>query len=1204
MIFDKKTIEIDTGDQTMKGIVEQYARGEFKVDRPAVAISVSKIELNIEAGTVYDGEFTVDSSNSCAVKLMVYDSRYILDFKSHTFVGRKNRVSYSFDARGIEQGKSFKGHINIITDGGEFIIPYHIAIVAPSIQVEGKKLEDLFQFAAYAEENWEDAIRIFGSEDFVRTFIGRDEKLQRVYDTLGMSLSIGQAMEEFLVYTHKKRALTLSVAQNDLLVEMPSELVRASVTITKNTWGYTNTKIASDCDFLIPETSVLKWNSFDGNTFDLSFLIDPQKIHDGESSGYIYIWNTYQNMRIQVSIRKPEVIKMTPKSRQTRFTIKRAEEALIRAYIDFRTDKIDLKKYIAETRDALNTLIKYRPEYGMYRLGLLHMQILEGHTEFVEQEFLRIDADANFTSMEDMEKCYLSYLKSLLRREKFIIDRTAAMVRERFEANDKNRLFYFWILLFVDVNYTEDKWVLYEDIQKLFNSGVNSPVIYFEICDMFNKQPLMMKKIAPLEIAALRWGMRNEFVSEDVIVEFVKTASRQKDFDEQAFKMLEQIYDMRHDRTTLDAICGILIKNKMYDPCYHRYYSDASDKDLKYVGLNECFIRSMDKNHYDEIPEAILRYFSYKNVLTDEELAYIYANVIMNKENQKSVYRDFVPAIERFMEKMILQGNVSDDLTVIYDEFLDPDTVKPEFATKLINIIFKRKFVCDNENITHILVSHSELGGEVKVPVVNGEAYVEIISPSAIVTLLDDNGGRYVSTVQYRMERIVDERSYLDICHEYSPRDYRYLLFLYNDIDIFTHRDAKEINLARDIALCPEVSYRVRQEALTHMVEYYHENFDADILGKYLSKIDLDYVDPSYASRINTYYIALDMYENAFEGMYRFGYVDVDIDELIKIAEFGIDDKRYDESRLLISICVYIYRRGYAGQKILSYLINNYNGSLEEMANLFKSVNSNYRNIDMLSENILAQMMFADGYIESIYDIFEVYYRGRSRGMVVKAFLRYCAHQYFIKDQKIPSYIMEDLYKEIAKGNIKDEISRMSLLYYFSNRSGRYTEEQQEWIKANVKQFIEYSKILPFFRKFESIVKLPGDMRFKTYVIFKGESGKQVWVSYSFGQESSSMANYKSERMNEIIPGVYVKEVVVFHGESLVYSIDGVVGTSVVVESDILKSETFHKDGSSSFELINSMLVSQETRNDHELIQAMDTYLYNSHFFDANLMLL
>lgn len=1187
----------------MKGIVEQYARGEFKVDRPEVDISDGKIELNIEAGTVYDGQFTVNSKNSCAVKLMVYDSRYILDFKSHTFVGKKNTVAYSFDARGIEQGKSFKGHINVITDGGEFIIPYHISVVAPYIQIEDRKIEDLFQFASYAEENWEDAIRIFGSEDFVRTFIGNDENLQRVYDTLGLSLSINQAMEEFLVYTHKKRALTLSVAQDDLLVEMPQELVRASVTINKNTWGYTRTNIASDCDFLIPETTTLKGDMFDGNSFELTFLIDPQKIHDGENAGCIYIWNTYQNMRVRVNIRKPEVVKMTPKSRQTRFTIKRAEEALVRSYISFRTDKIDLNKYISDTREALGTLIKYRPENGLYRLGLLHMQILEGRTEFVQQEFLRIDADANYASMDDMEKCYLSYLKALLSREKFMIDYTVRIVREKFNCGG-NKLFYFWILLFVDMNYTEDKWVLYEDIQELFNEGVNSPVIYFEMCDMFNKQPLMMKKIAPLEIAALRWGMRNEFVSEDVIVEFVKTASRQKEFDSHSFRMLEQIYDKRHDRTTLDAICGILIKNKMYDPQYHRYYSDASEMDLKYVGLNECFIRSMDRRRYDEIPEAILRYFSYKNVLSDEELAYIYANVIMNKDRQMSVYRDFVPAIERFMERMIIQGTVSDDLTVIYDEFLDPETVKPEFAARLINIIFKRKFVCNNENITDIIVSHSELGGEVKIPVVNGEAYVEIISQSAIITMLDDHGGRYVSTVPYRLERIVDERSYLDICQEYCPKDYRYLLFLYNDIDIFTHRDAKEINLARDIVLCPEVSYKVRQEALTHMVEYYHENFDADILRKYLSRIDLDYVDPAYASRINTYYITLGMYEAAFEGMYRFGYVDVDIDELINIAEFGIDDKRYDESRLLISICVYIYRRGYAGQKILSYLINNYNGSLDEMANLFKSVNSNYRNIDMLSENILAQMMFADGYIESIYDIFEVYYRGRSRGMVVKAFLRYCAHQYLIKDHKIPSYIMEDLYKEIEKGNIKDEISRMSLLYYFSNRAGRYSEEQQEWIRTNVKQFIEYSKILPFFRQFESFVKLPGDMKFKTYVIFKGDSGKQVWVSYSFGQESSSMAQYKSERMNEIIPGIYVKEVVVFHGESLIYSIDGVTGTSVVVESDILKNATFHKGGNSSFELINSMLVSQETRNDHELIQAMDTYLYDSHFFDANLILL
>jgi hypothetical protein len=1188
----------------VKGIVERYARGEFNVERPDIQISISKLELAVEAGTVYEGTFKVSSTNDRPIKLMVYDSRYLFDFKSHTFIGKRNTIAFSFDASGLERGKSFKGHINVITDGGEFRIPYSIAIVPPYIQVGDKVIGDLFQFASFAEENWNEAIRIFGSEEFVRTFLTDDDRVKSVYDSLNLSLSINQAMEEFLVYTHKKRALTLTANQKEITVEMPDELVRATISINKNTWGYTHTNISSDCDFLIPEATRISGHDFIGNNYNLNFLIDPDKIPEGASTGYICIWNTYQNIKVKVNIKKPVLVKTTPKSRQNRFMIKKSEEALVKAYIEFRTDKMSLQEYTKATREALETLIKYKPEDNMYRLGLLHMDLLDGKTEFVEQEFLRIDADADMNDVTDMEKCYYSYLKALLTKDNTLITRTAILVRENFNKGE-NKLFYFWLLLFVDYSYSEDKWILYDDINKLYNEGVNSPVIYFEICDMFNKQPLMMKKIAPLEIAAVRWGMRHEFVSEDVIVEFVKVASRMKTFDIHSFKMLENIYAARHDRSTLDVICGILIKNNMYDMEYHSYYLAAVEAGLKFVGLYECFLKSCNKKKYDNFPEAILRYFNYKNTLNDDELAYLYANVIYNKDLNRNVYHEYIPAIEAFMEKMIIQGKVNDDLTVIYDEFLEPESVRPEFAAMLINIIFRRKFVCKNKNIVSIIVAHDELEKCEQLSVVDGEAYVEIISPSAVITLLDDRGGRYVNTVPYRLERIVDEKSYLDICREYNPKDYRLLLYEYNDIEAFTYKDAKEINLARDIANCNDVSYAVRQEALLHMVEYYHENYDDDILYKYLKKIDLDYIHVGDAARITNYYISLRMYEQAFDAIHRFGYVDVDVDELIKIAEFGIGDKGYDEDRMLLSICVYLYRRGYATQKILSFLINNYNGSLEEMAELFKAVNTNYRNIDMLSENILAQMMFADGYTESIYDIFGVYYSGRSRGMVVKAFLKYCAHQYIIKDLKIPADIMECLYLEIARNNINDEISKMSLLYYFSSQNGRYTDEQKEWISDTVRHFIDGCKILPFFKEFASFVKLPDDMKFKTYVIFKGESGKQVWVSYSFGQEINSMAGYKSERMNEIIPGIYIKEVVVFHGESLIYSIDSsMAGSSHIVESDILKNTSFHKKNSNRFELINSMLVSQETRNDQELIQAMDTYLNNTHFFEENLMLL
>ena len=86
---------------------------------------------------------------------------------------------------------------------------------------------------------------------------------------------------------------------------------------------------------------------------------------------------------------------------------------------------------------------------------------------------------------------------------------------------------------------------------------------------------------------------------------------------------------------------------------------------------------------------------------------------------------------------------------------------------------------------------------------------------------------------------------------------------------------------------------------------------------------------------------------------------------------------------------------------------------------------------------------------------------------------------------------------------------------------------------------------------------------------------------------------------------MYVKEVVVFHGENLVYSIDcDESGRSSIVESEALKNKPLDKGSSNRFELINHMLISQETRDDQALMEAMETYLNNIHFFEENLIIL
>lgn len=200
--------------------------------------------------------------------------------------------------------------------------------------------------------------------------------------------------------------------------------------------------------------------------------------------------------------------------------------------------------------------------------------------------------------------------------------------------------------------------------------------------------------------------------------------------------------------------------------------------------------------------------------------------------------------------------------------------------------------------------------------------------------------------------------------------------------------------------------------------------------------------------------------------------------------------------------------------------------------------------------------------------------------------------------------IFDCLYQEIQKGNIEDEISRMSMLHHFS-KLVVIRAEQKTWIKDAVGKFMDAGKLLPFYKSFQSFIKLPQDVMLKTYLIYKSEPGKQVTVKYAFDTGSRQNLIYKTELLDEMIPGMYVKEYVVFHGERLVYEIsDDKQGTSYVVESESLKSKAFNRKDRNRFEIINSMLVNQEMREDNELLETLDVYLNTVHLFEENLSIL
>ena len=1188
----------------MKGIVEHYAKGEFLIDRPKVVISEQFLKLNIESGTEYKGSFSVSSTNDHVIKAMVYDSRYMLRFENHTFISRKFDVNYTFDATCLEAGKNYKGHISIITDGGEFKIMYDIDITTPYVKYGDSKIDDLFKFATLAESNWSEAARIFTRDDFKRTFVDKDTMTKQIYSSLLESHSVNQALEEYLVYVHKKRALTLSVAKAKINVEMPTELSKISINISKNTWGYTNSTVKSMADFIIPARKNITSADFVGNNFALDVLISPENVPEGVTSGKIVIENIYQVIEVEIILAKPSVKStVTPKAGNLNHMTKLNTSKLVKAYLDYRMDKLPLKEYVSRTLFAFSNLCRYVPEEDLYRLGTMHMNIMQGEIEKVEQEFMRIEADVDNSLMGTKQMCYYAYLKALMDKDAETIEKAKNMIKRNFRT-EEDKIFYFWLLLFIDEMYQEDYNSLYREIRNLYEQGFNSPIMYLELCEILNNNPLLLKRITDVEIIAIRWGIRHKYVSDEVIDEFIRLAGSFKEFDTKIFGIMEAIYDKNKSVDVLRSICSMLIGANKLEYRYHRFYRDAVEESLKFIGLNECFVKSMNFSRYDLIPQSVLMYLNYKNTLTEKELAYLYANVIYNKSHHMKVYHEYVTTMQDFMENMIIKGKVSDDLTVLYDEFLDPDTVNPLYASKLINIIFRRKLVCFNKGVRAVIVTHQELEEVQRVPIVNGEAYVEILSNTASIIFEDGEGNRYAGSIPYRLERIVDEKAYMKICCQYSPRDYRVLLHNYEKLGDFTYKRAIEVNAARDIVNCEQISYDYKQQAYLNIIEYYHENLDADVLTKYLGKLDIEYLNHANARTMIAYMVDMNMFDKAFQSVKLYGFDEIDSEELYRLANYGVEDSNGFLNEDLMAICIHLYKMGKVNERILVYIMNNFKGDLDELAGLFKTVRNRVKDISLLAENTLAQMMFSMGNVEYIYDIFTAYYGGRSRGLVVKAFLRFAARNYLIKDVQTPGSLFDCLYLETMKGNIDDEISRMALLMHFS-KLDRYTEDQREWISLNVGRFMDAGKILPFYKSFKSFIKLPQDVFLKTYLIYKGEPSKQIMVRYAFDTGSRQSLTYKTARIDEMIPGMYVKEFVIFHGERIVYTVEeDEGGISYVVESESLKTKAFNKKDKNRFEIINSMLVNQEMREDNELLETLDVYLNTVHLFEENLSIL
>ena len=113
----------------------------------------------------------------------------------------------------------------------------------------------------------------------------------------------------------------------------------------------------------------------------------------------------------------------------------------------------------------------------------------------------------------------------------------------------------------------------------------------------------------------------------------------------------------------------------------------------------------MDFGSFEVIPHRVLIYFTYSNSLDSLEKAYLYSNVLENKEACDEVFGAYYSKMIPFVEEQLLKGRMNEHLAYLYHYFQKEILEKPANTKAVCDILFYRKIICHNRNMIGVYVS-------------------------------------------------------------------------------------------------------------------------------------------------------------------------------------------------------------------------------------------------------------------------------------------------------------------------------------------------------------------------------------------------------------------------------------------------------------------------------------------------------------------
>lgn len=263
--------------------------------------SCQSIEFNTEPGEIIEDSFTIRAADKYA-EGKIYSSDTRLRLYETAFRDVETQIGYCFDGTSVEAGSSIRGELVIISNRGEYAIPYKINVQKPQLESSLGSIRNLFHFTNLAQTNWEEAVALFYSRNFASILQKNDRNAYLSYAGQSRYHGNEQNVEEFLIEVSKKTPIIYSFDIEGFLLEDIQDSTVKSVVITRSGWGYSYVHVRAKGDFVSTDRQILTSVEFENNKCDFNIYIDASKLHDGVNSGAVIFSDACNDYTITLDI--------------------------------------------------------------------------------------------------------------------------------------------------------------------------------------------------------------------------------------------------------------------------------------------------------------------------------------------------------------------------------------------------------------------------------------------------------------------------------------------------------------------------------------------------------------------------------------------------------------------------------------------------------------------------------------------------------------------------------------------------------------------------------------------------------------------------------------------------------------------------------------------------------------------------------------